>query len=254
MNISDKMNVIKFILGIVAIVFLMTATAVLVKNPFGKSALPAVITVSGKGEIQAIPDISRFTITVSEKSATQSEALAKTSEKINAVILALTNAGIAEKDIQTENVSTYPEYEYARTVEMYPPTGSQKLVGYTSSHTLSVKVRTLDLVPTVQQIFADQKITTVFGPELSVDDVEVLGEQARELAIFDAKEQAKILAKQLGVRVGKIVAFSENTSAGTMPLYRMESAMDMSIKSSEPTIAKGEQTITAQVSVTYRIK
>ncbi len=254
MNISDKMPYIKFILGSIAIVFLVVATVTLLNNPFDKGSLPAVITVNGKGEIQAVPDISRFTITVSEKAMTQSEALAKTSEKINAVIASLQNAGIAEKDIKTENVSTYPEYEYARTMEMYPPSGSQKLVGYTSSHTLSVKVRTLELVPTVQQIFADQKITTVFGPELSIDDTDLLAEQARQLAIIDAQEQIKILAKQLGVRVGKIVAFSENTSGGMMPMYRMESAMDASVKSSTPSIATGEQTITAQVSVTYRIK
>lgn len=251
MNISEKAQYVKISLAVVMMAFLVIASVTLIKNPFGKSDLPAVITVTGKGEIQAVPDISRFGISVSEKAGTQSEALAKASEKINAVVAGLREIGIEEKDIKTENVSTYPDYQYVHA------TGEQKLVGWVSSHTLSVKVRTLELVPNVQQLFADSKVTNVSGPSLSIDDTDALQLNARELAIIDAEEQAEILANQLGIRLGKIVSFSESNTGGFMPaMYAAREDMMMSAKvqNASAEISAGEQTITSNVSVTYRIR
>lgn len=251
MNISEKNQYLKATIGVVVIAFLVIASVTLLKNPFGKNDMPAVITVSGKGEIQAIPDVSRFGISVSEKAGTQSEALAKTSEKINTVIAGLKDLGVAEKDIKSENVSTYPDYQYVQA------TGEQKLVGWVSNHTLSVKVRTLESVPSVQQLFADSKITNVSGPNLSIDDTDALQLDARELAIIDAAEKARILAGQLGIRLGKIVSFNEMNDGGFIPANYARSALQLDMvkmESASPEIATGEQTITSNVSVTYRIK
>lgn len=250
MNLLDRNQLLKNILIITAIVFLVIASLVLLKNPFGQNDTLSMITVTGKGEIQAVPDISRFTISSTEKAGTQSEALAKSSEKVNAVVAGLKNLGISEKDIKTENGSTYPDYEYVRA------TGEQKIAGWVSSHTLSVKVRTLDLVPSVRQLFADQAITNVSGPDLSIDDTNMLQLQARELAIQDAKDQAKILANQLGVRLGKIVSFGDTGSNEYSPMYARENMITNTKldSSSVPEVVTGEQTITSNVSVTYRIK
>lgn len=250
MNISEKTQYVKIALAVVMMAFLVVASVTLIKNPFGKSDVPSIITVTGKGEIQAVPDVSRFSVSVSEKAGTQSEALAKASEKINIVIAGLKDLGIEDKDIKTENVSTYPDYQYVHA------TGEQKLVGWVSSHTLSVKVRTLELVPDVQQLFADSKITNVSGPSLSIDDTDALQLNARELAIMDAEEQAEILANQLGIRLGKIVSFSESANGGFSPLGYAREDMIMSVKAqnTSPEISVGEQTITSNVSVTYRIK
>lgn len=245
---------------IIVIIVLIILGSKMSRASFGQGNFPATITINGKGEVNAVPDISRFTITIEETAADQKTALAQSSVKSNAVIDALQKAGIDEKDIKTIARNDYPKYEYTRgavEIAIYPPIpAKQTITGYVSTHTLSVKVRDLDLVTTVQQIFADQKVTNVSGPELSIDDTEIIKVQARELAIMDAKEQAQVLADQLGVRLGKIVSFSES-DGGMYPMYRMEAmSADMAgaPKSSQPTIAAGEQTITSQVSVTYRLK
>jgi uncharacterized protein YggE len=220
----------------------------------------ATITVEGKSEITAVPDVSRFTITIEETAQDQKTALAQNATKTNAVMTALKNAGIEEKDIQTQSRNDYPKYEYTRgamEIAIYPPMPAQQTItGYVSSHTLSVKVRNLDTISSVQQIFADQKVSNVYGPELSLDDPEQLQADARREAIMDAKAKAKVLSNQLGVRLGKVVAFNESGN-GAYPMYRMEAMASDSAsapKSSQPNIAVGEQTITAQVSVTYKIK
>jgi len=226
----------------------------------GSNTMPKTITVNGTGEIQAVPDVSRFTITIEETAADAKTALANQSAKSNAVIDALKKAGIEAKDITTQSKTDYPKYEYTRgemEIMIYPPIpAKQTITGYVSSHTLSVKIRNLELVPVVQQIFVDQKVTSSYGPELSIDDPEALQLQARQSAIIDARDQAKILAKQLGVRLGRIVSFSES-DGGYYPMFRGEGATMDSVstnKSTTPNIAPGEQTITSNVSITYRIK
>lgn len=226
------------------------------------SAMPATITVNGKGEIKATPDVSKFSVTIEETAKDQSTALSLSSEKVNTLIGTLQKLGIAEKDIKTEYTSMNPKYEYSSSrveIMIYPPVANNPVItGYTSSHTLSVKVRDLNNVSAVQKAFSDAKVQNVSGPELSIDEPEKLQLDARAKAIDDAKTQAQVLAKQLHVRLGNIVGFNENDNS-TYPMYmsaRMDSAvmMEKSVDSPEATVAAGEQTITSNVSITYKIR
>lgn len=244
---------------IIVLMFLMIVGGKLLRSR-GNDTLPATITVSGKGELKAVPDVSKFTITVEETAKDQAAALAQTSTKINAVIENLKKTGIAEKDIKTEYTSINPKYEYqsGKTESMiYPPIAANPvIIGYTSSHTLSVKVREIGKVSEVQQIFADLKVQNVSGPELSIDEPEQLKLDARAKAISDAKLQARILSRQLGVRLGHIVSFNESDD-GVYPNYMSARAdVMMTAKGAVPeaTIATGEQTITSTVSITYKIR
>jgi uncharacterized protein YggE len=100
-------------------------------------------------------------------------------------------------------------------------------------------------------------VQNVYGPELSIDDPDQLKLDAREKAIADAQEQAKILARQLHVRLGAVISFSENGNGPAYPMYmsaRAGDAVSLQAKSPEANVATGEQTITSNVSITYRIK
>lgn len=250
-----------------ATALLIIATLVGLRMVFGEhrggdnTAMPAVITVSGKGEVKAVPDVSKFMVTIEETSKDQTGALNASSEKVNNVIDLLKKAGIEEKDIKTEYTNVNPKYEYPSgraEIMIYPPVSANPvIVGYTSSHTLSVKVRDIGKVSDVQQIFAGAKVQNVSGPDLSIDDVDAIKVDAREKAIADAKAQAEVLAEQLGVRLGKIVSFSESGDTGPYPMY-MSARSDMATvagkASPEANIATGEQTITSNVSITYKIR
>jgi uncharacterized protein YggE len=249
-----------------ATALLVIATVVGLRMVFGErhhgydnGAMPAVITVSGKGEIKAVPDVSKFMVTVEETAKDQSTALNASSEKVNNVIDLLKKAGIEEKDIKTEYTNVNPKYEYPSgraEIMIYPPVSANPvIVGYTSSHTLSVKVRDIGKVSDVQQIFAGAKVQNISGPDLSIDDVDGIKIDAREKAIADAKAQAEVLAEQLGVRLGKIVSFSESGNEN-YPMY-MSARADVAMAGKtapEANIATGEQTITSNVSITYKIR
>ncbi len=224
----------------------------------GDGVVPAVITVSGKGEVKAVPDVSKFTVTIEETAKDQSAALALSSTKVNTLIEGLKKIGIDDKDIKTEYTSINPKYEYTQgevRAMIYPPIPANPvIIGYTSSHTLSVKVREIGKVSEVQKIFAEVKVQNVSGPDLSIDDVDAIKIDAREKAIKDAKAEAEVLAEQLGVRLGKIVSFSESGN-DTYPMY-MSARADVATGKSSPeaTIATGEQTVTSNVSITYKIR
>jgi len=260
MQISEQSKkAIMALVGILLVVLIILGAKLI--GTVGNKNDVATITVSGKGEVKATPDVSKFSVTIEETAKDQSAALTANSEKVNTLITALRTIGIAEKDIKTEYTSVNPKYEYpSAKMEMmiYPPTPANPVVtGYTSSHTLSVKVRNLDNVSAVQKAFTDAKVQNVSGPDLSVDDIDALKLDAREKAIEDAKKQAKILSKQLHVRLVTIISFNENGD-GAYPVYmsaRADNAM-MAGKAAIPeaTVAAGEQTITSNVSITYKIR
>ena len=260
MNIPEQYKKAWLALATAAMIVAIILGITLICRADDDKNMPATITINGKGEVQATPDISKFMVTIEETAKDQKTALTNSSTKVNAIIDGLKAIGIAEKDIKTEYTSMNPKYEMQRVaMEIYPPVygGNQVVTGYTSSHTLSVKVRDLEKVSGVQQLFASSKVQNVSGPELTIDNPEELKLDARAKAIDDAQDQARTLARQLHVRLGDVVSFNESGD-GAYPVYmsaRANVAMDAGAKSApEAAIATGEQTITSNVSVTYKIR
>src|SRR3989344_3372001 len=69
------------------------------------------ITVSGEGEVTAVPDTATFSVTIQERARTVEAAQETATEKSNEIVDYLKEEGIEEKDIQTTDYSVYPEYE-----------------------------------------------------------------------------------------------------------------------------------------------
>lgn len=220
------------------------------------------ITVTGKGEVVASPDIAKISFSVEKTEKTMAAAQNATSELANNVTKQLVLAGVAEKDIRTEGFNAYPKYEnkpasMAPCSPTYcPPSDTNPVIsGYTVSTSYSVKVRSLDKVSDILKLITDANVTSVYGPDFMIDDADALANQARDKAIADAKEQARILAKQLGVQLKGIVDFQ--VMNGNYPMMLSARAADApyagSEKSFAPDIKPGETTTNVQVSVTYRI-
>ena len=151
-----------------------------------------------------------------------------------------------------------PKYSYDQVVCItYPcPRQEPKIVGYTATQSIVIKVREVDNANEVRTGLAELGITNISGPTFSIDDKDVYKAEARALAIDDAREKAKILAKDLGVKLGKITNFSEG--GNNYPVMYSKSAMvfeDMGGESQPaPELPKGENTITSNVTITYEIR
>ena len=219
---------------------------------------PNTISVSGKGEIVAKADIVTFTFNVVEESPNVSDAQNRAAKKINDLIKFLKNSGIEEKDIKTVNYNIYPRYNYIKPNEktqIIPPVnGNRVLVGYEVNQGVEAKVRKIDSAGAVLSGVGNLGASNVSGLNFSIDEEDKLKKEARRLAIEDARDEAKVLAKSLGVKLVRIVNFSE---FGYFPIYREKFSSDAVAVGGVapiPEIPVGEDKITSQVSIVYEIR
>ena len=220
------------------------------------------ISVNGKGEALSIPDVATFSFSVTETSKTVVEAQAKATDKINAALKAVKDAGVAEKDIKRTSYSINPHYDYQEGVYVngYMRPGKSVLTGYDVSQSIEVKVRDLTKAGAIFSTIGSLDVQNVNGLSFSIDDIDTIKAQARAKAITDAQTKAKELAKQLGVRIVKITSFYDSSD---QPMYYRGEGMGgdaMSMKVSavapqaNPEIPRGEQKVVSTVTITYEIK
>ncbi len=221
------------------------------------------ISVSGYAETFAVSDIARFTFSVTSQKTTVKAAQDDATAKNNAAIAYLKDAGIEAKDLQTTDYSVYPQYEYQNTVcpastsgaAVYCPPGRQVLKGYEVRQTTSVKVRDTAKAGELLAGVGEKGATEVSGLEFTFDDPQMAQDEVRGKAIADAKEKAEELAKQLGVRIVRVVSFSENGSY-PMPYAYGRGGVEVAAQDAKtaPSIEVGQNKVTSTVSVTYEIR
>lgn len=213
------------------------------------------ITVSGKGEVMVKPDIATVSFGVTAENLDVAKAQTEATTKMNGIIDLLKSKGVAEKDIKLTNYNIYPRYDYVQATTLYPYTGKQVLAAYVVSQTVEVKIRDISKAGEILSGAGALKVTDVSGLNFTVDKEDAVKDEARALAIADAKDQAKILAKNLGVKLVKITAFSES---GNYPIYYgMNKSMALGVGGDSeiaPQVPMGENKITSNVSITYEIR
>ncbi len=265
MNTQEMGNIYKWawIVLIVLAVFLGVQTIGALKDLGETNPSYNTISVSGEGETLAVPDIASFTFTVSADAKTVASAQEDVTKKMNAVLAELEKQGIDEKDIKTTDYSVYPRYSYPQ-VNCSPyscPSGRQVLDGYTASHNVSVKVRKTDDAGKILGLVGERGATNLSGINFTIDDPEKLTQEARTEAIENAREKAKILSRNLGVKLVRVVSYSDNFDGGVMPYAREGMAYGMGAKdvavaqsAPAPQLPTGENKIRVIVNVTYEIR
>ena len=223
------------------------------------------VTLSGHGEVNAVPDIANVYFTIRKEGKTVKEAQNAVAVIEKSSLDFLKNNSVAEKDIKTTNSSFNPKYEYRYDTKTLMPCnefgcpprpGKNVISGYEAYENITVKVRNTDDVGKIMQGLGELGVSELSGPNFTIDNEDDLKALARKKAIDDAKEKAKILARDLGVRLGKVVNFSEGGEYGG-PMYFAESAMmknNMGGDTISAEIPKGENTISSDVTIVYEIR
>ncbi len=230
----------------------------------GKEVYPqSTIMVTGEGEVFAKPDVASFSLSVVETSPTVAQAQEKAETKINKAIAVIKEAGVEDKDITTTSYNVYPKYEWEQTycvamVGVRCPEGKNVLKGYEVSQTITVKVRETEKAGDLVTKVGAVGVSNISGVEFTIDDRDKFVAEARAKAIAEAKAKAKVLAKDLGVRLGKLMYYNEE---GNYPVY-YDKAMGMggaemsaqAVAPARASLPSGETTITSRISITYEIK
>jgi len=253
-NIGFWSKMKKWLKTLVIVIGLMLVFQIL--NILDKEGNPIVNTISfsGKGELVVKPDIANVSFGVMAENIDVSKAQSESVSKVNKIINFLKEKGVKESDIKTTNYNIYPRYDYLRTE--YPYSGKQVLAAYVVSQTVSLKIRDIAKVGEILGAIGEFGATDISGLTFTVDDYDGEMAKARDLAIKDAKEQAEKLSKSLGVKLVKIVSFSDTNNQSVY--YGVEKAMSYNMSadavSATPTIMTGENKIVSNVSIAYEIK
>jgi len=258
MNTKYTEMAIKTAVGVLGLLVLFLAAKTVTEiNSWSKDELypSKTITVMADGEALAVADIASFTFSVDEEGTTSDEAQNKATTKINNAIEYLKSNGVEEKDIKTENYSIYPKYNNPTPCTQFScPSFEQKIVGYTVSQSVRVKVREIDNTGKFLSELTKFGINNVSGISFTIDDEDALYDEAREDAITKAKAKAEVLEDELGVRLGDIISFSEDNPN----LYAADgmggAEMGVSFKAAAPQIPAGENKYATRVYMTYELK
>lgn len=201
-----------------------------------------VVTVSGEGSTNAVPDLAVATVGVSSEAKSPREASEANARQMSAVIEAAKQAGIPENDIHTTRFAITPVYSQRNNAA-----GKPQLVGYRCSNQAQVKVRDQARAGEVLDLLVAAGANEVAGLAFLVSEPEKLLDTARQAAIANAKHKAALYAEAAGAQLGRAVSITEQSGNyyPSAPTFRAEAT--------PPPISPGEQSLRVQVSVTFEL-
>ena len=241
----------------VGLMCVFTIVGILKTNKELSNNYQNAISFNGHGEVKAVPDIATFSLTIRQEAKTVKESDAKVVVVEKKVLDFLKTKNISDKDIKVENTSFNPKYENKIVMpcnQFGCPQNNPVITGYESFENMTVKVRNVDDAGAVKQGIGALGVENLSGPNFSIDDTDILTDQARKLAIDNAKTKAEKLAKDLGINLGKIISFNENGNSPMPMMYAKADFGGASEASAPAVLPKGENTITSDVTITYEIK
>lgn len=211
----------------------------------GERAFDATtLSLSAEGETEAQPDKATITLGVQVKAATAGEAMAEDTRRMTQVIAALKSAGLADKDIQTSNLSLNPDYDYA-------PNRAPKLSGYQASNEVRVTVNDLDRLGPVVDAVVNAGADQVNGISFGLKDPKVAEDRARKSAIQALAAKAELYASQTGYRLKRLVNLSEGGGYQPGPI-RPVAFMKAAAAAPTP-VEQGQLTVRIDISGVYEL-
>ncbi len=199
-----------------------------------------VISVSGYGAINAVPDTAIIRLGVETEADTAQEALDDNSVQMSQLISATVAAGVAETDIQTHGLQLQPVYSSSTT--------DPQLTGYRASNIVAITARDLDGLGELLDAAIEAGGNRIDSIRFEVSDREALFAAAREAAMNDAIERAEQLTALAGAELGEVFTISEVGGTPPAPIP-VETVADVS----RVPVSPGMQTIEVYVQVSWFI-
>jgi hypothetical protein len=209
------------------------------------------ISISAEGKTVVTPDIAKVNFSV----VTEGKDTVKISEenvaKMNKAIDFVKSQGVEAKDIQTAGYSLSPKYEYdEKTRESY-------ISGYTLTQTVYIQIRDFSKISGILGALPGFGVNNISSLSFTIENQDASLKVARDQAFEKALAKAKEMAKQNGVRIKRVITFSDYQN--NYPIYAksMSYGMGGGVAAESavpaPSIEPGSQEVTVNVSITYEI-
>jgi len=172
------------------------------------------IQVVGQGKIPIQPDAALINLGVlTIKADTPEAAIAQTSEKLSKVAAAMDTLNIPAENRRITGYAVSPRYKDSMNVD---PTQNEapSIDGYTCSQQITVRVPNIandpEAVNKVIVAAAKEGVNQVGEVRFIATNMESVKQEARLLALADAKEKVKKMASVAGVELEGISYWSES--------------------------------------------
>jgi uncharacterized protein YggE len=232
------MNRFRTIFLLAGVLLVAAAIAGVAQPQLGRSATPSTgstITVTGNGTVDATPNQASFNFGVTTNGPTAAEALSRNASQARAIIDALKKAGVGSSDVQTTQVSLWPQTSSNGT----------RITDYQASNAVQVTAalgKSGSLVDAAVRAGANN----VEGPSLDTADKSALYNQALKQALGEAKQKAQAIANATGLTLGAALKVREG--GAPTPIVYGEA---LAARATAVPIEAGTQKIQASVTVTY---
>ena len=201
------------------------------------------LTVTGSATVNVVPDMATITLGVTTMGDTAASAMAANNEAVSGVIARLIAAKVADRDMQTSNLSLNPNWVANAAGD------GQVIKGYVASNLLTVRIKALETTGTVLDAAITDGANTLNGLTFGLANPRPTEDEARKSAVADAMARAKVLADAAGAKLGLIQSITEGGAAepGPLPMFK---AMD----AAAVPVAAGEVGISANVTIVWALK
>lgn len=200
--------------------------------------------VTGEGRATIKPDQARVSAGVQSTGSTSAQVQDQINSTINKVTTAIIGVGISKDDIQTANYNINPTYDYSA--------GDQKITGYSASTNLTVNVKEISKLNAVIDAATAAGANNVNNLGFDNKDDSAARDQARKLAVDDAKKKAQNIANIAGFKLGNLINYSEGGQASG-PI-QMTLRSDKAVGGAPTEIQPGTNEVMVNVVLSYEVR
>ena len=201
------------------------------------------VTVIGRGEAKAEPDVVGVRLGVQTDAGTAREALAENNARMRSLVARLRELGVAEKDVRTSHVGIWPRHDHM----------GRAARGYHASNSLTVTIRDADRTGEMLDRVVDAGANEISGVSSGIEDTAPLEEAAFSRAIANARERAELAARAAGATLGPVLNITEEIGARPYPEERGMASFAAAASEVVP-FHPDEEKIQARVQVTFELK
>lgn len=210
-------------------------------------AMHETVSVSGLGRSVVIPDRFTFNVGVQSVAGNVDDAVSENNRRVAAVIAALKKAGATDRDIQTSQFNIWPQQDYQ---EGKLP----RILGYQVTNSVTVKSTKIGDAGRLLGVALAAGVNTSSGINFEVSNPATGRDEGLRKAFEDARAKASLLAQAAGRTLGRVLAVSEGSSAGTPPPVYPMREMAMQAKVADVPVEAGSQENVYSVSVVFELK
>jgi uncharacterized protein YggE len=217
--------------------------------PAHEEPRPRLLTVTGSGDVSVVPDRADVGLAVEASEKTLADAEKNVADGVARLLKLCDGLEIPRNQVRSAQSIVQPQYDEGSLVSG----GRPRIVGYIVSRQVEIDLRDLSRLGRLLQGAVESGANRITGTSFGSSKKEEHQRAALAKAADDAQASAQVLAKSLGVKLGRLHSLSANESGGEpQPLFYQARMKSMAAEApAAATYEAGEIRFSASVTADF---